>query len=389
MTQYNPRTVFRQTSNHLLREFFESKGHRIDVDWDELGNTQIQGVYKAFLAFNDTDRQNLEIDLHNIHTVAQSEDGLRILIENAAFMGFDIAAELDAIDSRYDKAMTVLLRYAQVWDKAVTLVHAGSLSRRCWYRRNTLPKQAPDTSEVALDMLSEDISAFYWQAQGRGQRCQIDHIQRNEHQDYFFVYLSDHANTDLTWDDAGQLRRVRRRCAFEVVFVFDRSSGVMDVFAHGGRKVIEPLQQIFAKAIIDFDLAPEDRQDPFWVEDLKDRSLQLVTDPQDGITQVAVRMLRMHPLGNKKNKLIIKLPSDATPEEIYDWLDEKLNTTNLPISVLRVERATIAMKLEGYGRKKFLTFDIGPKSCTLKSESEQFRKLGEKYLKKWGLERAG
>jgi hypothetical protein len=117
--------------------------------------------------------------------------------------------------------------------------------------------------------------------------------------------------------------------------------------------------------------------------------LQLVTDPEDGITQVAVRMLRMHPLGNKKNKLIFKLASDATPEEIYNWLDEKLNTTNLPISVLRVERATIAMKLEGYGRKKFLTFDIGPKSCTLKSESEQFRKLGEKYLKKWGLEHAG
>lgn len=389
MSQYNPRTVFRQTNNPLLKQFFESKGHPINVEWAELGNTQIQGIYDAFLDFSDADRQNLEIELHNIHTVAQSDEGIRILVENAVFMGFDIAEELDQIDSRYDKAMTVLLRYPQVWDKAVTLVHADNLSGRCWYRRNTLPKQAPDTSEPAMDMLKRDISAFYWQSQGRGQRCTVDYIQRNEHQDYFFVYLSDHANTDLTWDEAGRLQRVRRRCAFEVVFVFDRSTGVLDVFANGGKNVIEPLQEIFAKAIIGFDLDPQDPEAPYWVEDLKDRSFQLVTDPEDGITHVAVRMLRMHPLGNKNNKLMVKLPSDVKPDEIYDWLDEKLDTTQLPISVLRVERATISMKLDGYGRKKSLTFDISPKSCTLKSESEQFRKLGEKYLRKWGLDRAG
>ncbi len=354
MSQYNPRTVFRQTSNPLLREFFESKGHPIDVEWDELGNAQIQGIYNAFLDLSDSDRQNLEIELHNIHTVAQSDDGIRILVENAAFMGFDIAGELESSDSRYDKAMMVLLHYPHVWDKAVTLVHADNLSKRCWYRRNTLPKQPPDISEPAMDMLSRDITTFYWQAQGRGQRCQIDHIQRNEHLDYFFVYLSDHANTDLTWDDAGQLRRVRRSCAFEVVFIFDRSRGVMDVFAQGGRNVIEPLQEIFAKAVIGFDLDPQDPDAPYWVEDLKDRSFQLVTEPEDGITQVAVRMLRMHPLGNKNNKLMVKLPSDAKPEDIYDWLDEKLDTTQLPISVLRVERATISMKLDGYGRKKAL-----------------------------------
>ena len=388
MAQYNPRTVFRQTSNPLLREFFQSKGHRIDVDWDEIGNTQIQGIYEAFLDLDDADRRDLEIELHDIHTVAQSDDGIRILIENAVFMGHDIAGELEASDSRYDKAMIVLLRYPQVWDKAVTLVHADNLSKRCWYRRNTLPKQAPDISGPAMDMLSRDISAFYWQAQGRGQHCQIDHIQRSEHQDYFFVYLSDHANTDLVLNETGEFQRVRRRCAFEVVFVFDRSMGVMDVFAHGGRQVIEPLQEIFAKAVIGVDLDPEDPEIPYWVEGLKDRSFQFVTEPEDGITQVAVRMLRMHPLGNKNNKLTVKLPSDAKPEDIYDWLDTKLDVTELPISVLRVERATISMKLDGYGRKKSLTFDIGPKSCTLKSESEQFRELGEKCLRKWGLDRA-
>ena len=69
MAQYNP----------LLREFFQSKGHRIDIDRDEIGNTQIQGVYEAFLDLDDADRRDLEIELHDIHTVAQSDDGVRMV----------------------------------------------------------------------------------------------------------------------------------------------------------------------------------------------------------------------------------------------------------------------------------------------------------------------
>jgi hypothetical protein len=114
-----------------------------------------------------------------------------------------------------------------------------------------------------------------------------------------------------------------------------------------------------------------------------------VTEPEDGVSQVAVCMLRLHPLGNNNNKLTIKLPSDARPEEVYDWLDDKLDTTKLPLSVLRVDRATIAIKMQGNGQKKAITFNIGPKSCTLESESEPIRRLGEKYLHRWGLDHVG
>lgn len=86
---------------------------------------------------------------------------------------------------------------------------------------------------------------------------------------------------------------------------------------------------------------------------------------------------KMSPRGNPKKKIMVKLPVDGKPEDIYVSLKDDLNGEKLPASLLVVERATISMKLDGYGRKKALTFDIGPKSCTLKSEAEQFRLLGE------------
>lgn len=87
MSQYNPRTVLRQTSNALLREFFESKGHRLDVEWENLRETQVDDVYEAFLALPDGERLELEVDLHDVHETAQSEDGPRILVEEATYKG--------------------------------------------------------------------------------------------------------------------------------------------------------------------------------------------------------------------------------------------------------------------------------------------------------------
>jgi hypothetical protein len=388
MTQYNPKTVFRRTDNQLLREFFESKGRPIDVAWGEIGNLQIQTVYEAFLTLSDAHRRELEIDLHDLHAVAQSGDGISLLVEMAVDREYDIIDELNAFDSRYDKAMTVLLKYPQVWDEAVPLIHAGTLSKRYWRRRNSLPQQSPDVTETALAVFKQDLSSFYWQAEGRGQLCRIDHIRRNNALDYFFVYLSDHADADMTWDDDGNWRRVRSRHAFEVVYVFDHTTGVIDIYAHGGKKVVRPLQEIFAKAILDVDLDPEGDSIAYHVDGLMNRSFSFVTDPGDGITDVAVRMLRMHPVGNKKKKITVKFSGDSDPEEIYVALENDLNLENLSPNSLRVERATISMRLKGYGRKKTLTFDIGPKSCTLKSELERFFNLGEKYLRLWGLDRA-
>ena len=42
MAHYNPKTVLRQVSNALLREFFEGKGHHLAIAWDEITETQIQ-----------------------------------------------------------------------------------------------------------------------------------------------------------------------------------------------------------------------------------------------------------------------------------------------------------------------------------------------------------
>lgn len=387
MKQYNPKTVLRQIGNPMLKAFFEHHGHTIDVDWENLGPRQVQDIYDAYLKLPEGDRRNLDIELQDIHTIAQMDGGVRLLIEEAVYHGLDVAATLDTLESRYDKAVWMLINHDEVWDKAAILAHADSLQERSWHKRNGLPKEPPDLSPAALQQLQTDISAFFWQAQGRGKLCHIEPLRRNAHQDYLFVYLSDHPDTEIIWEADRSWRRFRRCHAFEVVFVYDRDAGTLDVYAQGGRTVIGPLQTLFAKAALGRALEPEAAHDiPYRIDMLKDRTFSFDTDPEDRITQVLIRLLCVAPLGNLKKKITVQLPPDGQPEDIYTSLDNDLNRENLPVSLLQVEKARLSMQLDGYGRSKTLTFDISPRTCSLKSKPEHLRDLGEKYLRKWGIE---
>jgi hypothetical protein len=374
MTFYNPKIVLWQMSADLLKAFFKRKGHPLDIVWGEMDEAQFQKICDAFLKLPDSVQQDIESDLMDVHTLASTEGGISLLIEQAVFMGRNIADELERFDSRYDKTMWVLLHHADIWEKAAVLAHAENLHKRFWFRRCHLPKKSPDTSESAMALLKRNVSTFFWQTQGRGKICHIDTFRRNAAQDYFFVYLSDHTDTDLIWDDAGKILRVRRRCAFEVVFVFDRSEGIMDVFAQSGTNIVEALQNIFARTILGITLN-NDQPIPYQLDRLKKRSFSFATDPEDGISQVAVRMLKVSPMGNPKKKISVKLPVEGN----------NLDNMNVPVSVMNIDEATLSMKIEESGRQETLTFDIGPKVCTLNSQPEPLRTLGEKYLRRWGI----
>jgi len=386
MTHYNPRTVLRQISGPLLREFLEARGHTLPESGERQGRAQVQAVYDQYLKLPEAARRAIEQDLRDIHAVA-TEEGIPVLVETGRRSGRPIADELAQVESRCDMAVWVLLRRPDIWPEAVRFAHADSLPQRYWEKRNGLPKAAPDTSPEAVARLGAAISSYFVQAEGRGRLSLVEPFRRSEDMDYFFVYLSDHAGTEIVWNESAELVRERRNQAFEVVFAFDRSAGTLDLYARGGHKVIRPLQEIFADAVLGVTLPPEDPEAcPYRVDGLKHRSFAFPTDGEDRIEEVAVRSLRLSVVGNRRKQFTVSLPDKAAADAMYDSLERELNQAQLPLSTLRVERATITMKLTGRGRVRRLSFEVGPTSCNLKGKREELRELGEKYLRRWGIE---
>lgn len=387
MAQFNPKTVLRQISNDLLREFFDRQEHPLPVAWDKITNTQIEDVFHAWQALPDGPRRQIEVVLHDIYNLA-TEEGVRVLIEEGQYRNLYTAEDLEDMDSRFDKAMWVYLNHHEIWDAVVMFARADNLSSgRSWTRRGDLPVVEPGTSAEHIAKLKEALSAFYRERQGRGHHKWVEHFERGGNQDYYFVYLSDYAETHINFDNAGQFQRTSDRRAFEIVFAYDRDAGTLDMFAKGGKKVVEPLQRIFGRVILGVNLPPPDpNAHPYALDHLMDRGFGFPTDPEDGIAEVTLRRMRISIVGNRRRRILLEPDAEAGREAIYDMLERDLNRQNLPRSILHVTKVTIQMSFNGDRNDHPLMFDVVyPSSCNLKSKREEYRLIGEKYLERWNI----
>jgi len=388
MTQFNPKRVLRQVSPPLLREFCERQDQPLDVKWDGDAVVKVDDIFDAWQRLPDGPRRRIEVILHDVDDMASGDDGVRVIIEEGQRNGEDLRGELERMESRYDRALWTFLNRPGIWDAAVRFAKADSLScGRFWAKRGDIPKADPKTGDDGQRALAEAMSAFY-REQGRGHNCRVDYFPRGNAHDYFFVYLSDYADTYVNFDEGGNFHRSTERRAFEVVFAYDRENGALEMFAKGGMKVVEPLQELFCNVVLARKLKAEEAgRSAYALDGLLDRTFRFDTDPEDGIEEVSVRSLRLAIIGRRRGRITLDADPERGRECIYDMLEEDLNRRRLPRTVLHVSKGTIHFKLNGNGHGRSLTFNVSlPNHCDLKSKREDLRLLGEKYLRRWEID---
>jgi len=386
---FNPKRVLRQISNPMLKEFFRQQGHPLEVAWEAISNTQVDDVFDAWQRLPDADRKAIEIILHDVHEMASDDNGTRVIIEEGQYHDEDLSPLLEPMESRYDKAVWTVMNRPAIWDAAVRFAKADTLwGGRSWVKRGNMPAAEPKSDPDTLQAFQEALSAFYRDRQGRGHHCKVEHFPRGSNHDYYFVYLSDYADTYINFDDAGHFQRTPERRAFEIVFAYDRESRTLEMYARGGRKVVEPLQRVFSRVILGEPLGEEEPgAQPYQLDGLMDRNFSFATDPEDGIEDVSLRTLRLSILGRRRGRITLEPDPDEGHDRIYEMLEEDLNRRRLPKSILQVTKATINFRLNGGGRGNSLTFNVTyPNGCNLKSKREEQRLLGEKYLKRWQID---
>lgn len=350
---FDPRKVLRQTSNVLLEKFFSRHKRAFKVDWKEMRETEIEPIFRAWQEMKDADRKAVEVVLQDVNTLATTDEGIATLIQDADSWGVDLRAELDKWTSRYDKAMWTYLNHEEVWRLAVDFARADQLEgTRPWVKRSNIPKKIPRTDEDALGELADAISAFYRQVEGRGHRCKVEHQLRGKAQDYYFVHLSDFADTYIKLDErTGGFAKEYEQRAFPVLVVYDRQAGTLEVYAKGGKKkIIVPLQEIFSRVILQEELPPEDGHiNPYQLSPLLKR-FDFPVDPADGIDHVRLRRLRISVKGNKKRRIQLEANPDAGPHDIYEMVRDYINGKQLPEAVLDVDLVTLCFHLRHDGR---------------------------------------
>ena len=382
---YSPKTFLRQTPNHILNEYFHRKNLLKDIDFDKLGETEIDTIAEALDELSDKQRNDIEAEFRQINEMAW-EKGILVLIEEAGsvFHNIDLLPFFEPMKNHYEKAFWVFLNHQKVFEIACDLGYMDRVGS--WKERNVGAGLAPAVKEKDKQKLADSVSEFY-KKQGRGQRCHVDNYLRQQPERHcYFVYPEDYATTELGFDDEGKFYHRLRKPAFEVIFVYRPQSGILEVSAKGGKKVVEALQEILCKTILGLDDLPKLKKQHFDLSILKDKALTFVTEPADGIEKVTLRMLRLDLPGVGNRRITLEASSSNDKQPVYTLIEKALNKSNIPLDNAVIAKAKIQIKFAARdGRRgKSLLFEISiPDSCKLRDDP--LDQIAKKYLEKWGV----
>ena len=385
--EYTPRYFLRQVPMATLKDYFGRRNELAGLKWDG-DNEQVRvAVYDAWHALPAESIRRIESEFRAIYELA-TEDGVRIMVEEAAIFAPDMLDGLHARAGFLDKALWLFLNNPDLFAHVSRCDHADQLSRS-WKTRNGLPKKEPDVVETAIDALAAEIGQFYWDKEGRGgHNCRAEHFKRANARTYFFVYPEDYADTFIGYDKNGTFVRMPQQPAFEIVFAFDAVKGVLDLYAKGDKHVKQRLEEIFGKCILGADIGPEAQGNPpHNLNGLKDRSFPMPTDPQDNIRQVRVKSLKLY-LPDGMGHITLDTPAKApSADTLYDNMDAYLVGHQISRDAVRVVSATIQMVIGaiGNGREKKIEFNVSARSARGVCRDHPDDHLARKYLQKWGI----
>jgi hypothetical protein len=277
----------------------------------------------------------------------------------------EFVEKLAVLDNHYERAMVTFLDHSQFWKGATLFYHADTLPY--WRKRKNLPHQP-----IALDMasrreLSDLIRTYFHQTEGRGKNCVVELFRRGE-LDYFFAYPEDYSQQSVEWVD-GNFGRRPHNPAFEVIYVYSQKEGSLDLNFRGAHKAIEPLQEMFAKAILKLPELPSDPKDGrvYDLNSLRQKSFDFVYDVGSGIQNVVIKKLRLSSKVKKGDRITLEADVSGNPHAVYDLLDRIGKT--MPLHQYNVTQVELAASVEVGADKppKSVTIRIThPNSCSLK-----------------------
>ena len=261
--------------------------------------------------------------------------------------------------------MVTFLDHNVFWRGATLFYHADTLPY--WRKRKNLPHRPAAVDEASIQELSHLIRNYFHHTEGRGKNCVVEPFRRGE-LDYFFAYPEDYSQQSIEWMD-GKFERRPHNPAFEVIYVYSEKEGSLDLNFRGSKKTVEPLQGMFATAILKLDELPPDPMDEriYDLAPLLKRDFEFVCDPGSGIEEVAVKKLRLSSRVKRGDRITLEADISENPYAVYDLLDQVKRSMLLNMYNVTQVELTASVVVDAEKPAKRMTIRITyPNSCSLK-----------------------
>jgi hypothetical protein len=367
---YTNKDFFRQMPNAMLARYFQERELFGDLDFSAMKEGKPDELFAAWLTLTEAQRNAMDAEFRGIFEMS-CEKGFRAIIDEAEFQmdEDDFTAwveKLSAIPGHFERAMLVFLDHNACWKGATRFYHADTLSSY-WRKRKNIPHKKAETDDASIQELAGRIRTYFHHTEGRGNNCVVEPFRRGE-LEYFFAYPEDYSQQSSEWVN-GEFAHRPHNPAFEVIFVYSEKEGSLDLHFRGSFKAIEPLQSMFATAILKLDELPPDPKDAriYDLAPLLQKSFDFVPAVGSGIEKVVVKKLRLSSRVKKGDKITLEADTTANPDAVYALLEQIGKT--LPMNQYNITQVELVASVVVDADKpaKLVKFHIThPNSCSLK-----------------------
>jgi len=378
---YSTRDFFRQMPNALLARYFLPRGLFGALDFAAMKETQPDELFTAWLQVPDSKRNEIDTEFRVIFELS-CEKGFAAIRDEAHWHYIDqqkdpaayaaYVERLAALPNHFERAMLTFLDYNTFWKGASLFYHADTLPY--WRKRKNLPHVPAAVDAASLQQLEGLIRTYFHQTDGRGNNCVVEPFRRGE-LDYFFAYPEDYSQQAVEWVD-GKFDRRPHNPAFEVIYVYSRKDGSLDLNFRGSYKAVEPLQGMFATAVLKLPDLPPDPKDRriYDLSPLRQKGFQFVPAVGSGIQDVVVKKLRLSSKVKKGDRITLEADASSGPDSVYDLVDKISKSIPLHLyNVTQVELAATVL-VDATAPPKAVTIRIThPNSCSLKYDELDLR----------------
>ena len=369
--QYSTKSFFRQMPNALLARYFNERGVLGDINFSAMKEGKPDELFKAWLALPDNQRNKMDAEFRDIYEIS-CEKGFRAIIDEAEWQmqeaPDDLKAfveKLSALSNHYERAMITFLDFNNFWRGATCFYHADTLPY--WRKRKNLPQRKAAVDEASLRQLAALIRYYFHHTEGRGNNCVVEPFRRGG-LDYFFAYPEDYSQQNIEWVD-GEFDRRPHTPAFEVIYVYSQKEGSLDLNFRGSKKAVEPLQGMFATAILKLDELPPDPKDEriYDLSLLLQKDFDFTYDVGSGIEEINVKKLRLSSQVKKGERITLEADPSQDSDAVYDLLEQIGKAIPLNMYNLTQVELSASVIVDPNKPAKQITFRVTyPNSCSLK-----------------------
>jgi len=368
---YSTKDFFRQIPNTLLSRYFLGQGLFPDLDFAAMKESKPDELFAAWLVLPDDQRHAMDAEFLDIFEMS-CENGFRAIIDEASWQlqesPDDLTAfveGLSALPNHYERAMITFLDHNTFWHGATRFYHADSLPY--WRKRKNLPHQKAAVDEASIQQLAGLIRNYFHYTEGRGKNCVVETFRRGE-LNYFFAYPEDYSQQSIEWVQ-GEFGRRPHNPAFEVIYVYSKKEGSLDLNFRGSTKAMVPLQGMFAQAILKLKELPPDPKDTriYDLAPLLQKNFDFTYSVGSGIEKVTVKKLRLSSRVKRGDRITLEADTSENPGAVYDLLDQLRKS--IPLAMYHITQVEIAASILVSADKpaKLVTIRIThPNSCSLK-----------------------